>query len=497
MSAKKYMIVRKVLKGFGIVIAAAVFAMAGLSAFFFIAGRDIDPPDVSDILPSLPQVEPSENMVPVLMDATNLFVVTSPDRALAYFYRKDEWNHKLNVDGANRVLSAEEAAALVDQLLATNAALFAALDIAAARPHARYPDRLIMQYPIPELYDTDAYSALWSFEDTAYQYGVLVALRARRRRECGHSEEAVEEMLRLGEMFSRLSYENDTGLLLFLRGPDLPVAEELVVSAVKDDLSDETCVQIDAALEKWAKMRRESMRRADLVYFGRWHNFLSLDRAELYERLFPSERFEPAPQLSECRWICMLAKCAEWIVKNYPGYGRYAFQPNRTMQEFASEVRADCPQAYSTPYSPEVRARFAARAERMKKAESAHEFQRNSIGLGCINRGYGSGGAFRLVGRVAFADEVKRLAVAIARYRRKHGEAPARLEDLVPEFLDEVPRDPFDSTRPIGYNAEQGTIHTVGANGDFSGRIPRPGARYGGIRGGYYRYIYRIDGSSL
>ena len=65
------------------------------------------------------------------------------------------------------------------------------------------------------------------------------------------------------------------------------------------------------------------------------------------------------------------------------------------------------------------------------------------------------------------------------------------------EVLDEVPRDPFDSTRPIGYNAGQGTIHTVGAKGDFSGRIPKPTARYGGLKGDYYRYIYRIDGSLL
>lgn len=495
--AERHSIVRKILKGLGIVAAAVVLAMVGLSVVFSIAGRDIEPPDVSDLLPPpLPPVEQSENMVPVLMDATNLCVKPYPDSALANFYRRDDWDHKLNVGGTNRVFTVEEATALVDRLLATNAALFAALDVAASRPHARYPSRLVMQYPLPEIYDTDAYSELCSFELTAYQYGVLVALRARRQRECGHCEEAVGGLLRLGEMFARLSYDHDTGIL-FMYGPDLPVTAELVKAIWHDDISDETCVRIGGALSRWAKMRREAMYRSHLVYFGCWHNFLSLERTELYERLFPSECFEPAPQLRECRWAGTLAKCAEWFVRNYPGYGSYAFQPNRTMLEFASEARADCPAAYTTPYSPEMRAQFAERAARMTTTEDTQLFRRNSLGRDCIKRGYASGGTYRFVGRIAFADEARRLTVAIARYRRKHGDAPTRLEDLVPEFLDEVPRDPFDSTRPIGYNAGQGTIHTVGAKGDFSGTIPKPNARYGGLKGDYYRYIYRIDGSLL
>ena len=68
-------------------VAAAVLAMSGLSAFFFIAGRDIDPPDVSDLMPSpLPPLEQSENMVPVLMGATNLLVMTRSGNRLAARY---------------------------------------------------------------------------------------------------------------------------------------------------------------------------------------------------------------------------------------------------------------------------------------------------------------------------------------------------------------------------------------------------------------------------
>ena len=82
-----------------------VLALAGLSAFFYIAGRDIDPPDVSDLLPPAPPpIEPSENMVPVLMDATNCLALANGDKALINFYRKDDWNHKLNLDATNSVV---------------------------------------------------------------------------------------------------------------------------------------------------------------------------------------------------------------------------------------------------------------------------------------------------------------------------------------------------------------------------------------------------------
>ena len=143
MQGEKHTITRKILKGIGIVVAAAVLAMSGLSAFFFIAGRDIDPPDVSDLMPSpLPPLEQSENMVPVLMDATNLLVMTRSDNRLAVRYLDPKWNRELTLDGVSCSLSEAEATALVDKLLATNAALFAALDVAAARPRARYPKEL-------------------------------------------------------------------------------------------------------------------------------------------------------------------------------------------------------------------------------------------------------------------------------------------------------------------------------------------------------------------
>ncbi len=76
--------------------------------------------------------------------------------------------------------------------------------------------------------------------------------------------------------------------------------------------------------------------------------------------------------------------------------------------------------------------------------------------------------------------------IAIERYRRKHDELPENLEQLVPEFLDEVPVDPFDG-QPLRYIIRDGKpiLYSVGMDqfddggqGDSDGEpdilFPRP-----------------------
>ena len=82
----------------------------------------------------------------------------------------------------------------------------------------------------------------------------------------------------------------------------------------------------------------------------------------------------------------------------------------------------------------------------------------------------------RNLGLHAFRTESQRVALAAACYRRQHGCYPPTLDALVPAFLVDVPRDPFDASKPLGYNAEQGTLHTVGVEGAFNGKIRDPRA---------------------
>ena len=191
---------------------AAVLALAGLSVFFFVAGRDIDPPDVSDVLPPPRQpIADAENMVPILLDATNRLALTKDDK---YFinccYRKDGWDRRLRLADGDRTLTAQEATAWADGILASNAVLFAALNEAAKRSRAQYPADFAA---VGENVwggcgcDKTVFSQLWHFESVdAFMYGNLVAVRARRLREQGRSETAAKELLRYGEALACLSY---------------------------------------------------------------------------------------------------------------------------------------------------------------------------------------------------------------------------------------------------------------------------------------------------
>jgi hypothetical protein len=57
-------------------------------------------------------------------------------------------------------------------------------------------------------------------------------------------------------------------------------------------------------------------------------------------------------------------------------------------------------------------------------------------------------------------------ALGIERYRHKHSKLPARLADLVPEFLEAVPRDPLADTE-VSYRLMDGefSLWSVGLNG--------------------------------
>ena len=64
-------------------------------------------------------------------------------------------------------------------------------------------------------------------------------------------------------------------------------------------------------------------------------------------------------------------------------------------------------------------------------------------------------------------------AIAAELYRRQHGKWPAKLDDLVPEFLPAVPTDPF-SNLPLFLktSAESCKVYSVGPDGvDHGGNL--------------------------
>jgi len=93
------------------------------------------------------------------------------------------------------------------------------------------------------------------------------------------------------------------------------------------------------------------------------------------------------------------------------------------------------------------------------------------------------------LGRVAELDsrvhahlDLARTALSIERYRLTTGKVPERLEELVPQYLNEVPIDPFDG-KPIRYHrTDPGyRLYNVGEDGQDNGgkeKEPKSGAPY-------------------
>ena len=79
-----------------------------------------------------------------------------------------------------------------------------------------------------------------------------------------------------------------------------------------------------------------------------------------------------------------------------------------------------------------------------------------------------------------------RVLTVLEAYRRKQGRLPDSLQELVPEYLDAVPTDPFDG-QPLRYSREKAMVYSVakdlqdsGGHGvESRGRTGRPGVSAG------------------
>ena len=88
-----------------------------------------------------------------------------------------------------------------------------------------------------------------------------------------------------------------------------------------------------------------------------------------------------------------------------------------------------------------------------------------------------------------------RIIVASQLYALKHdGQCPASLDALVPEFLDSVPKDPFDEESEVRYDPAEKLIWSVGEKREYA--KPPAGNSKQRMRG-FDEWAMRLDGSRL
>ena len=178
------------------------------------------------------------------------------------------------------------------------------------------------------------------------------------------------------------------------------------------------------------------------------HGLFDLDH--LTSEQLSAERHEGI----EMRFLAALASAC-------PGYAKYSLQPNRTLEQGREKVEEFCRKIDEDAYDVE----YATRSADARK----NPFARNWLGDdGALTEDYR--GSYSRFFRLKFHALASLAAMACQSYKAKHGKSPEALSDLVPEFLAEVPRDPFDGEE-LRYNATNHFFWTRGEKLDFDGKV--------------------------
>ena len=291
-------------------------------------------------------------------------------------------------------------------------------------------------------------------------------------RELGLDFRAVRELLILLRLKARRCRENDD-----IDGA-LAVVDDM--SAIADRLRDNARTKMEwlfgigfqesadracgtlVQSELLPRKKLALLRRAVFDRIGRWQG--SVDRTLVAET------------------ATVLGGLDNWTAANFRGSEaflpflpwRFQFHPNRSKALFISfleEARTLC----SKNYNLDEWTRFEqGLAERLcfNVAGQFPDF-RNLVGrceLIALATSYSVTPS--LAAQTEFSCAALAVQLAAEEFRRDRGEYPASLEELVPGYLPEVPKDPFDDGRPIKYNPETRVLYTVGPDRAYDGKLP-------------------------
>lgn len=78
-----------------------------------------------------------------------------------------------------------------------------------------------------------------------------------------------------------------------------------------------------------------------------------------------------------------------------------------------------------------------------------------------------------VVALAEFRTRATYLSIALRRHQLDTGQLPEHLNELVPEYLSEIPKDPYDG-QPLRYSRERSIIYSVGSDGLDLGGSERP-----------------------
>ena len=396
-----------------------------LAAVVWAVSRDAAPPDEAEFAASRPDVAPADNAFMYFLEATNLLVDTTNDALFVDFRMgKTPASDELR----ERIAKNAECLALVK----------------------RGTECAICLAPPVETIDTlTPYVSPW-----LHMMEILEA-RARLARLDGRFAAAVDD-LAVGLRFGDLVQKNASSLITYLVGVAIfsSSAESTMELARDPAAPPETLAQLAAELERvgpfdggLARGIKSEQRIACNIVDGLRNQLPSVDSIG-WSDLQDGKR--------------LLARLQKF---------KYYFKPNQTKRDMsavhrrvianASRIYADM--AMGAPDEGEM-GRFS--------LLQPNVFGKYLFMIVIPNFNKTLESKCGTDGILAGA----KLTVGCNRFQREKGHWPADLQELVPDYLSEVPRDPYDG-KPFRYSAEKGLVWAVGKNlTDEGGSMRVPGA---------------------
>ena len=439
----------------------ALLAYVALLGYFYFAAPRAPVVDDSDLRLVEQDIPDSENAAVAFLAATNLFAISEEEEqafnAYKAFYEQDDDQFRSRwKDGDVASCRAE-----VDRILAEHEAAFPELHRIAALPGYRMvplSDEMSFQ-PMMDMRRADL---LWQ----------LKSIRACEQGDFVTGFSIDRDRLALWRLF----FDNPSSIIEIMCGyPRCKMAHlRMVALANIEDIPGEMLVSIVAMLQ-------DKPEEATLFELALKRELA--DKGVINRMLDETDRIAGTPEF--WRWIFFLS---EW--ENPPRLFRIV--PDSLFWRFAYN-RAATRQLLVDGY----RAALAGRdPEPDLLRHHPSLFQPNWAGRLLANSYMSALKPTRELPQLAlFSTRAARIAVAAQHYRRAHdGAYPPALDDLVPDYLDEVPGDPFVPGEAIHYDAESCLVWTSGPEGDFDPFADLPPKKLRRMRSSY---ALRLDGKRV
>jgi hypothetical protein len=411
---------RRVMWALGILLILILSAVT--AAWLFLRGTDEPPPQDGDLAPKLPELPEGENALPLLIAAGSPWFPKELREEISSMASGENWDQ-----------------ALAGRVLEMNRGYLDAFDKLLAGP-------LSFRFPPPA-----GLSNEWGYLTDLRNGFYILLLRAQAAFRAGREQEALDgaiQALRLGHAVQEAGGTVDH----YLMGKAIKsmTYRAILKCIARAKLPPDGIVAIEKKLRPYISTKEAlaEVLRAEYASFSAGVDAVAAGRSSAYE-LFG---WPPPGNLGD--------RLEDFILRQ----GRL-FKPNRTRRLAAEAVR----RMVEDIGKPEAERRGLNLPFPNANRIFGIDLAQDSTGNRACHRRFGSLmgiESFRVLANVDLASA--RTLIALRAFQLRRGKLPSALAELVPDFLEEIPIDPFDG-KPIRYSPEKKILWSVGVDLEDSG----------------------------